>query len=236
MPVKVVQIPQVGDVLLKKNIRSTRIRLYVKPNQQVIVSIPAEASFKAAEDFALKHTEWILKQLEKHNHALSEYDLNSVYYTKFHVVKISEKDCEKPVARISGNSVQVSLPAGTSISAGAVQEFISKVVTEVYRKEAKTYLPQRTMELAQQFGFKFNEVSVRNNHSNWGSCSSKNNISLNINLMKLPDHLIDYIILHELSHTLVKNHGKEFYWVLDRVTGNRARELAKEIKKFSTYS
>jgi predicted metal-dependent hydrolase len=147
-----------------------------------------------------------------------------------------EKDCAKPVARISGNSVNVYLPVGNDITSEPVQEYISKVVTEVYRMEAKTYLPQRTKELAQQFGFKFNEVSVRNNHSNWGSCSSKNNISLNINLMKVPDHLIDYIILHELSHTLVKNHGKEFYWVLDRVTGNRARELAKEIKKFSTYS
>jgi hypothetical protein len=54
--------------------------------------------------------------------------------------------------------------------------------------------------------------------------------------MKLPEYLIDYILLHELVHTKEKNHGAGFYAILDRVTGNKARELAKEVKQYSTYT
>lgn len=236
MSLKVVHIPQVGEVTLQKNVRSKRIKLYVKPNRQVIVSLPYLSSYKNAENFAVEHIPWILKQQSKYNTILSAYAVNSVYYTKSHLIKITKNNYEKITARSKGEVVTIYIPYGADVGSEPVRQFIDHVITEVYRSEAKIYLPVRTKELAQQFGFKYNEVSVRNNRSNWGSCSGRNNISLNINLMKLPDHLVDYIILHELSHTLVKNHGGEFYFVLNRVTDNRARELAKEVKKYTTYT
>lgn len=54
--------------------------------------------------------------------------------------------------------------------------------------------------------------------------------------MKLPDHLIDYILLHELVHTEIKDHGDRFWKKLDEITGNKAKELAREVKKYSTYT
>jgi predicted metal-dependent hydrolase len=236
MPEKIIFIPLVGEVLLKKNARSKKIRLYVKPNRQVIVSLPYLSSYKNAEDFAASHIPWILKQQSKLNQALPIFALNAVYYTKNHLVKITEKDCEKMVVRTSGEVVNIYIPPGTDVGSKPVLQFIEHVFVEVFRREAKQYLPGRTEELAKQFRFKYNHISVRNNRSNWGSCSGRNNLSLNLNLMKLPNHLIDYIILHELSHTLVKNHSEKFYALLDKVTGGKARELSKEIKSYSTYA
>jgi predicted metal-dependent hydrolase len=235
MPQKVVYIPQVGEVLLRKNTRSRRIKLYVRPNRQVIVSLPYLVRYKEAERFAAKHIPWILKQQLKFNNLLPTFEPGSVYRTKSHQVKITEKDCEKITMRTNGGEVTIYIPVGTDVSSKPVLLFIDHVFTEVYRREAKQYLPGRTAELAEQFGFKFSRVSVRNNRSNWGSCSGKNNLSLNLNLMKLPNHLVDYIILHELSHTVVKNHSEKFYAVLNKVTGGKARELSKEIKGYSTY-
>lgn len=97
-------------------------------------------------------------------------------------------------------------------------------------------MPQRLEELAARHGFHYNRVTIRNNRSNWGSCSGRNHISLNLHLMKLPDHLIDFILLHELAHTRVKNHGAEFYRLLDGITNGKARELAREVKTYSPYS
>jgi predicted metal-dependent hydrolase len=91
-------------------------------------------------------------------------------------------------------------------------------------------------ELAELYHFQYNKISIRNNKRNWGSCSSKNNISLNLQMMKLPDELIDYILLHELVHTEIKNHGPGFWEKLNLVTNNRAKELAKQVRKYSTYT
>jgi predicted metal-dependent hydrolase len=236
MSEKTVFIPPVGQVLLRKNPRSKRIKLYVKPNRQVIVSLPYLVRYREAERFAASHIPWILKQLTKYDHLLPTFEPGSVYYTKSHLVKITEKDGEKITVKTSGEVVSVFIPAGTDTNSKPFREIVEKVITEVYRREAKQYLPDRTAELAQQFGFRFNKVTVRNNRSNWGSCSGKNNISLNLNLMKLPGHLIDYIILHELAHTIVKNHGEKFYALLDKVTDGEARQLSKEIKGYSTYA
>jgi predicted metal-dependent hydrolase len=91
-------------------------------------------------------------------------------------------------------------------------------------------LPKRLTELAAQHGFRYGRAGIRNQKSRWGSCSSKNNISLNIHLLNLPGHLRDYVILHELVHTEQKNHSKHFWFRLDEVAGGRARELRKEMK------
>lgn len=102
------------------------------------------------------------------------------------------------------------------------------------RKAAKDYLPGRLQQLALQYGFSFTSVRVRNTHTRWGSCSILRSISLSVSLMTLPSHLIDYVLLHELCHTKVMNHGPHFYKLLDSVTGNKAHELSRELAKFST--
>lgn len=99
--------------------------------------------------------------------------------------------------------------------------------------EAKRYLPPRVKRQAERFGFKYGRLTFRDNVSNWGSCSFDNNISLNIKLMKLPDELIDYVILHELCHTVEKNHSAEFWQLVEKVCPGYA-ELRVRLKKYHT--
>ncbi len=96
---------------------------------------------------------------------------------------------------------------------------------------AKAMLKHRLQELARQHGFSCNRVYVRNQRSRWGSCSHLNNISLNINLVALTPDLMDYVILHELVHTRIKNHSKRFWAELDRYVGGegKAKGLDKRL-------
>ena len=98
---------------------------------------------------------------------------------------------------------------------------------------AKALLKDRLQELAQQHGFTYNKVSVRNQRSRWGSCSHLNNISLNINLVSLTGDLMDYVLLHELVHTRIKNHSKAYWAELDGYVGGKgkAKELDKRLSK-----
>jgi predicted metal-dependent hydrolase len=98
--------------------------------------------------------------------------------------------------------------------------------------QAGAMLVSRLEEMARTHGLKYSKVSIKNQKTKWGSCSSKDNINLNINLARLPDQLRDYVILHELVHTRFKNHGKEFWAELNNSVGGDAKELARKLRKY----
>ena len=101
------------------------------------------------------------------------------------------------------------------------------------RKQARKQLGERLEFLAGTHGFSYEGLRLQWMKSRWGSCSSKNGISLNLALMFLPSELQDYVILHELCHTRVRNHSARFWALLDEHTYGRARELAKGMRGYT---
>ena len=75
---------------------------------------------------------------------------------------------------------------------------------------------------------------IKNVVSKWGSCSYKNDIVFSLHMMRLPAHLIKYIVLHELCHTIEKNHQTPFWNLMNTVTNNKAKLLDQELKQYST--
>lgn len=88
---------------------------------------------------------------------------------------------------------------------------------EQMRARAKAELPVRLAELAERYGFTYNRVAIKHNSTNWGSCSTKSNINLNLNIVRLPYVLRDYILLHELCHLRHHDHGQGFHLLLEHV-------------------
>ena len=105
-------------------------------------------------------------------------------------------------------------------------------LVEELRRQAKAYLPGRLAELATLHGFQYNTLRIKHNSSNWGSCSSKGNINLNLNLMRVPQELQDYVMLHELCHLKYLNHSPQFHALLESVCpGHREKQrLLKNYK------
>ncbi len=100
--------------------------------------------------------------------------------------------------------------------------------------KAEAYLPDRIREISEQTNLKFGRLTLRATRSKWGSCSGDNNISLSIFLMLLPKHLIDFVIVHELCHTIHHNHSPQFHALVDRVVGGNEKALIRELKTHST--
>lgn len=88
---------------------------------------------------------------------------------------------------------------------------------EALRRKAKAELPPRLAELAARYGFSYNRVAIKHNASNWGSCSARSNINLNLNVVRLPKILQDYVLLHELCHLRHQDHGHGFHLLLEHV-------------------
>ena len=101
---------------------------------------------------------------------------------------------------------------------------------EELRREAKRTLPAMVERLARQYGFSYGRVTIRATRSKWGCCTSQNNLSLSLFLMTLPTHLQEFVVLHELCHTVHHNHSAEFHALLNRVTGGREKELNRQLK------
>lgn len=104
---------------------------------------------------------------------------------------------------------------------------------ERMREKARALLEPKLREAAARHGFGFKgRVAIKNNVTNWGSCSSKGNINLNMRLVLLPERLQDYVILHELCHLRYQNHGPQFHALLDSLLGGREKELQRELHEW----
>lgn len=166
------------------------------------------------------------------------------------VILKKHRNSTRYTIRIRSNVVSVTLPIWGSYRKAIefMQEhkptLLSKLKTiqpkqEISEQEfrelkisALEYLPDRLHTLAALYNFTYSSVKISKGKSRWGSCSSKKNISLSLFLMKLPLHLIDYVILHELCHTEEMNHGPRFWELLDKVCGGNAKALRKELKMY----
>lgn len=108
------------------------------------------------------------------------------------------------------------------------RDYQKKVLT----KKAKEYLPYRLEYYAKLYGYKYDKCRLTHANTRWGSCSSNRTISLNIGLMKLPEPLRDYVILHELAHLNHMDHSKDF-WAEVGSHDKNYKAHNKKIKLFS---
>lgn len=174
---RIINDPQIGQVLLKKSTKARRISIRVHPVKGVTVSVPYIVPYMAAEAFFKLKRSWIIETIAR------------------------QKEKFKEVRPASQDEV------------------------EQLRKLAKTQLPKRLAELADRYGFVYNRVAIKHNATNWGSCSTLNNINLNLNIVRLPKVLQDYILLHELCHLRHHDHGHSFHLLLEHVLTDNLLEL-----------
>lgn len=229
------EFPGIGIVKIKRGRNIRMLSLKMAPGRGIWMNVPYGVSDKKAEDFLFSQREWILANREKikqseHKAGLA-FGPGSEIATKYHVLKIVLTGDAQPSYKLDGKEVRLCIP--DRISEERIAPLVKNFLTEIYRWEARMYLPGRIRELARQYGFVYGGLSLRNNRSNWGSCSHENNISLNIKLMKLPDDVIDYVILHELCHTVEKNHSDQFWKEVEKVCP-AYRNLRQQLKMYTT--
>lgn len=172
-----------------------------------------------------------------------EFGTIRVVRAKTHYIRIKVEPDGKVSATIPTYATLISLKALIDKNRSSLRKSIAKLPEfhrytddqiKQIRKKAKEYFPVRVEYFAKKYGYKYNKLSFRNQKTRWGSCSSDNNISLNIALITMPPDLIDYVILHELTHTIEKNHSAAFWSKLEQVCPNY-KELRKELHSHTPY-
>ena len=177
---KIINDPVIGQVTLRKSVRSRGMSIRVHPLKGVSVTLPYIMPYAAAQAFFLLRRDWVLETIRRQK----EKYRNTV------------------------------IPSSSEI--------------ESLRRQAKAELPDRLSDLALRYGFSYNKVTIKHNATNWGSCSSRGNINLNLNIVRLPYLLQDYILLHELCHLRHQDHGHAFHLLLEHVLTDNLMKLLSE--------
>ena len=140
----------------------------------------------------------------------------------------------KFMVRTTEDGITILCPPAVDFEEKYVQELLRNAIIRALKKSAQSYLPPLLDELASHYGFKYKKVKITGSKSRWGSCSATGSINLSCYLMLLPPHLMDYVLLHELTHTREMNHGPKFWEILDEMTEGRAHTLRAELRQFRT--
>ncbi|HSW90778.1 MAG TPA: SprT family zinc-dependent metalloprotease [Candidatus Saccharimonadales bacterium] len=152
-----------------------------------------------------------LRKLAAHTSTARPYENGQAIGKTHTLAVVPTQTVKNPTTKILRERLLVYLPPTSKLEDIAVQQQIRDTVVNILRQEAKAYLPNQLATLAKRHGFRYERIRFSHASGRWGSCSSTGTISLNIALMKLPDELIDYVLIHELCHTKHMNHSRRFW-------------------------
>jgi predicted metal-dependent hydrolase len=213
-------------VTVYKRRGSRSLRLSVTPAGQVRVSIPSWTPYAAGLKFAESKQRWIDSQQHPVGQLASGQPIGKAHHLRF-----VQTPGGAVSSRVKATEVIISHPAALAISSPYVQTAAEAASVRALRQQAEALLPQRLAKLAAMHGFQYRSVAVKRLKSRWGSCDAQGQIILNLFLMQLPWSCIDYVLLHELTHTRVLRHGPDF-WKVMRLLLPDVAESRKELRAY----
>ncbi|HSH55714.1 MAG TPA: YgjP-like metallopeptidase domain-containing protein [Candidatus Limnocylindrales bacterium] len=220
-------IAGIGPVKIFKRKGSRSLRLSIGRMGDVRLTIPYLTPYAAGLQFLDQRKTWIRTNTPAPLPLLRPGDRIG----KAHRLYVEPADQDRVTSRIGGSEIRIKIPHGTQASDHDIQLVIQRTCLRALRREASKLLPPRLRLLAEKHGFQYTDVSIKQLKGRWGSCDNHQRIVLNLYLMQLPWHLIDYVLLHELVHTKHMNHGTEFWTCFTQVEP-RAKRLRLQIKTY----
>lgn len=208
------RVEQLDDFTIKykKHPFSKSIKISLKARDKILITMPYFCPFKDARNFLLKNLDKIK------NFEFKQNIIKNDFQTKFDTLKIIESDILK--TEVKNKIVCFYYPKDDDFYSDKIQKPLYEAYLKAIKIEASYYLADRLDFLAKKYGFQYGKISLRNQKSRYGSCSYLNNISLNINLMKFDFDVIDYVLIHELCHTRIKNHSQKFWQEVEKYCPN----------------
>lgn len=191
--------------------RARRVRLEIGKDKGLLVVVPRGFSLAGVTSVLSRKAHWILRKLDYFQSlSTSARDRKPgdgtlvPYRGKSLALDICMRPGCRPMVKREDGHLRVMTPSSTS-------PVIRDALDRWYRREARQIVTRRAQSLAREFGVSYNRLYIRNQRTRWGSCSTRRNLSFNWRLIMMPPEVMDYVIIHELTHLEVLNHSRHFW-------------------------
>lgn len=199
--------------ILKQGSRINTIRLEIWPEQGLIVIVPRKYDIKYVNEFIKSKKDWIYKKLAQHYQQRKGQEDRELNHND--VIKFLGNDVVITIIPGNHKSDRVTLEKGLLfINPDGSDKTINLLVEEWYRFQAKLLINEKVEFFSRQMGLEYKGFGIRGQRTRWGSCSRKKILSFNWKLMKAPETIIDYVVIHELAHLKEMNHSVKFWDVV----------------------
>ncbi|MBC8496976.1 MAG: M48 family metallopeptidase [Chloroflexi bacterium] len=196
------------------------LAIHVHPDTTVAVEAPLESEFPEIEKRVRKRAAWIVKQQRQFRRFSVEFPPRKYvsgethrYLGRQYRLRVFEDDVPIEVVRMDRGFITMYVNSKSPDNVKKVLEnHFRKRALNIFTEQVKKWMPR-----FERFDIEQPQVVVRRMKSRWGSCTAKGKITLNFKLIQVPKKLIDYVIVHELCHTVVHSHNTEFYALLTRI-------------------
>jgi hypothetical protein len=199
-------------IKIYKHRKGRNIRLSINADGVIRVTLPSWTPYSAGLEFARSKLAWIESQRQQKRHLSDGQAIG-----KAHRLHLEPSAISRISTRVYSTQVVVRYPSSMSADNPAVQKSANTASIRALKQQAELLLPQRLMDLAEKHDFTYGEVKIKSLKSRWGSCDQHGNITLNLYLMLVPWEYIDYVLLHELMHTRIMQHGPVFWDALGKL-------------------
>lgn len=222
---KTIEIDGLATPIILARRKGTRnVKISISSDGRIRLSVPYGIPEIAAKKFAASKVDWI-KQHMKTRTVLHD----GMRIGKSHTLFIESADISRPSSKITPIGIRVRLPRDMPLETSEAQDIVRKACEKALVQAATHLLPQRVRDLSLKHAIPYTSLTVKKLKSRWGACDTHNNLSLNCYLIQLDWSLIDYVICHELAHTIEHNHGEQFWEHVERMLPNY-KELRRELK------
>lgn len=214
-------------ITVYKRAGNRSLRLSVTSTGKIRVTIPTWTPYQAGLQFAKNRLDWIHRQQKSTQLLQPGQAVGKAHHLRFSL----QASSSRVSSRVMAGEIIIGYPPQLTPNDKQVQLTARSACIRALRRQADQLLPQRLKILAELHGFIYSSVASKQLKSRWGSCDQSQNIVFNLFLMQLPWDCIDYVILHELTHTKVLHHGPEFWQAFETVLPS-AKKMRKQMHQY----
>ncbi|NCO12261.1 MAG: hypothetical protein COZ34_00135 [Candidatus Pacebacteria bacterium CG_4_10_14_3_um_filter_34_15] len=204
------------EYLHKTNKRSKSLKLSIDQGGKVVVTSPKYTPKFVVTQFVKNNEEWIVKAIEKANQTKKFDSTTHLFiFGKKYQKEVIFSETKKFGIYVMGDKL-IFNPLTPPNKSNIINEkkFQTKI-DNFLKNTASHYIVKRTHELGEKMKLNFKNITLRKQKTRWGSCSNQKNLNFNWRLVHFDTIIIDYVIIHELSHLVHMDHSKNF-WELVR--------------------